>query len=93
MRKDEIKVEIRPFSKPGSPVRAYADVHLGIPEGSIALYGFAIIAKDGRPPFVRFPSKPGTVQGKFFPIVDLQGEIRALICEAILDAYIKHEPN
>lgn len=89
MKKDEIVVEIRFFSKPGSSVRAFADVSLHMPEGSITVNGFSIIAKDGKAPFVGFPSKPGTVQGKFFPVVDLQGEIRNLICEAVIDAYEK----
>jgi len=93
MNKPEINVAIRIFSKPNSLVRAYADVSLGVPGGTIVLVGFAIIRKEGKPPFVGFPSKPGTIQGKYFPVVDLQGEVRELVCKAILDEYAKHSTN
>jgi len=87
MNKDNISVDVRLFTKLGSAVRGYADVSLELPEGTIVLNGFAIIEKDGKAPFVGLPSKPGTIQGKYFPVVDLQGEIHSLICKAILDAY------
>jgi hypothetical protein len=90
MQKPQINVAIRSFSKANSYLRAYADVIVEFDAGSIAINGFAIIEKDGKAPFVGFPSKPGTMKGKFFPIIDLQGEIRSLICTAILDAYGKH---
>jgi hypothetical protein len=93
MNKVEISVEIRLFSKPNSPVKAYADVSLRLAEGMVFLIGFAVVQKDGKPPFVGFPSKPGTIQGKFFPVVDLQGEVRELVCKEILDAYGKRSTN
>jgi DNA-binding cell septation regulator SpoVG len=93
MNKTEISVEIRLFAKPNSPVRAYADVSLEVPGGNIVIIGFAIVRKEGKPLFVGFPSKPGTIQGKYFPVVDLQGDVRELVCKAILDAYAKHIKN
>jgi DNA-binding cell septation regulator SpoVG len=90
MNEIKISVEIRPFTKPNSHVRAYADVTLVFTDGTLAINGFAIIEKDGKAPFIGFPSKAGTIHGKFFPIVDLQGEIRTFVCKAILDAYGKH---
>jgi len=93
MNVNAIKVEIRLFTKIGSPVRAYADVSLEVSEGVIVMIGFAIIEKNGKSPFVGFPSKAGTIRGKFFPVIDLQGDIRDLICKAILDAYGKHGTN
>lgn len=61
------------------------------PGGQITVYGFSIIQKDGKPPFVGFPSKPGNVQGKYFPVFEADGPIRETICQAILDTYRETE--
>lgn len=69
-------------------LKARADVRIEFPEGSsIVLYGVSVIEKDGKPPWVALPSKKGNVPGKYFPVVDAQGEIRKQITEVVLEAY------
>ncbi|MBI3663399.1 MAG: hypothetical protein HY234_10165 [Acidobacteria bacterium] len=80
------KVAIRPTNKPGA-LRAHADVQFEFPNGTITLLGFAVIQKDGMPPWVGLPSKPGNIQGKFFPVIEVEGPIRERILKAILDAF------
>jgi len=84
----DISVEIRLSNKPG-PVNAYADVRLTTSEGALFLKGYAVIRKNGSPPFVGFPSRPGNTPGKFFAVVDAEGDIRKAIVDAILVAFPK----
>jgi hypothetical protein len=86
MDSEILKVDIRPSTRPG-PVRAYADVRMDVPGGEITVYGFSVVQKDGKPPFIGFPSKPGSVQGRYFPVFEAEGEVREAICEAILAAH------
>lgn len=86
MSSNGMEVDIRPATKPGS-VKAYADVQMDVPGGQITIYGFSVIQKDGKPPFVGFPSKPGSVQGKYFPVFQAEGSIRETICKAVLEAF------
>jgi hypothetical protein len=51
--------------------------------------GYAVVQKIGAAPFVGFPSRQGSTPGKYFPIVDADGEIKKEIFEAILTAYRK----
>jgi hypothetical protein len=51
--------------------------------------GYAVIQKDGGSPFIGSPSRPGNMPGKFFPIVEAEGDIRKEIFDAILAAYRK----
>lgn len=81
-----VSVEIRPATKPG-PVKAYADVTLALPDGTIVIRGCAVIQKDEKPPFVGMPSRPGTTPGKFFPIVVMQGPVHALLLKAVLEEF------
>jgi hypothetical protein len=84
-----ITADIRFAKRPGS-LQAHADVHIelvdGSTSGSLVAYGFAIIEKDGKPPWVGFPSRQGNF-GKYFPIVAAEGDIQKRIVEAILEAY------
>jgi hypothetical protein len=48
-----------------------------------------VIRKNGGPPFVGFPSRPGSTPGKFFAVVDAEGDIRKAIVDAILLAFPK----
>ena len=86
MSSNGLRIEIRPTAKLG-PVKAYADVRMELPDGEITIFGFSIIQKDGKPCFVGFPSKPGTIQGKYFPSFEAEGRIREIICKAVLEAY------
>jgi DNA-binding cell septation regulator SpoVG len=86
MNVNGIVVDIRLANRTGS-VQAYADVHIELPGGSMVIYGFAIIEKDGKPPWVGFPSKQGKIPGKYFPIVAADGDIEKRIVQAILEAY------
>jgi DNA-binding cell septation regulator SpoVG len=86
MQIENIEVEIRFSTKPG-PVKAYADVEMRTTNGSLKEHGYAIIQKDQKPPFVGFPSRPGNISGKFFPIIEAEGDIRQAILDQILRAY------
>jgi len=68
-------------------LRAFADVRLELPGGQLTASGFSVIEKDGKPPFVGFPSKQGKIPGKYFPVVEAEGDLRKDICDAILEAY------
>jgi hypothetical protein len=86
----DISVEIRPSNRHGA-LKAYADVQLRTKEGFLQEKGYAVIQKEGSSPFVGPPSRPGNVQGKYFPIVELEGDIRKAVFEAILAAYGKFD--
>ena len=79
-------VDIRSCARPGK-VKAYADVVCESPDGLIKFYGLPVIQVDGKPVFVGFPSKPGNIPGKYFPVVEAEGAVREAICKAVLDAY------
>ncbi len=86
MNSDSISVQIRPTPKAGK-VKAYADVTLRIPDGDIRIYGCAIVQSDGKPPFVGFPSRPGNIPGKYFPVIELDGDVSGSVARAVLEAY------
>ena len=83
-----ISVEIRLSNRPG-PVKAYADIQMQTDGGTLQEKGYAVIQKVGGAPFIGFPSRPGTTPGKFFPVVEAEGDIRKEIVDAILAAYQK----
>jgi DNA-binding cell septation regulator SpoVG len=85
-----ITVEIRPSPRSG-PVKAYADVLFQTTEGTLRERGYAVIQKDGGSPFVGFPSRRGNTPGKFFPVVEAEGDIRTELINAILAAYRKQQ--
>jgi hypothetical protein len=82
----KISVEIRFSAKPG-PVKAYADVEMRTTNGALVERGYAVIQKDNKPPFVGFPSRQGNIPGKFFPIIEAEGDIRKAILDEILCSY------
>jgi DNA-binding cell septation regulator SpoVG len=84
----KIFAEIRLSQRPG-PVKAYADVQIQTTEGILQEKGYAVVQKDNSPPFIGFPSRPGNTPGKFFPIIEAEGDIRKAIVDAILAAYGK----
>ncbi len=86
MSNNAISVQIRPTPKPGK-VKAYADVTLRSPDGEIRIYGCAVVQSDGKPPFVGFPSRPGNIPGKYFPVIELEGAISGSVARAVLDAF------
>lgn len=83
-----ISVEIRTSNKPGF-LKAYADIRIHTGEGVLCEKGYAVIQKDGGSPFVGFPSRAGNTPGKFFPIVEAEGDIRKAIIEAIIAGFQK----
>jgi len=85
-----ISAEIRLSSKPGS-VKAYADLQIETTEGMLHEKGYAVIQKEGGSPFIGFPSRPGNTPGKFFPIIEAEGDIRKAIFDVILTAFQKIE--
>jgi DNA-binding cell septation regulator SpoVG len=80
------------FMSGSGHLKARADVRIDFPEGWLALLGVSVIEKDGQPPWVALPSKKGNTPGKYFPVVDAQGEIRKQIVEVVLDAYRTTKP-
>jgi DNA-binding cell septation regulator SpoVG len=81
-----ISAEIRLATKPG-PLKAYADVRIETAEGVLCEQGYAVIQKDGNSPFVGFPCRQGNTPGKYFAIIEAEGDIRKEIVNAILAAY------
>jgi hypothetical protein len=81
-----ISAEIRFSNRPG-PVKAYADIQILTDNGIFQENGYAVIHKEGGAPFVGFPSRPGNIPGKFFPVVEAEGEIKSKIFDAILTAF------
>lgn len=71
----------------GCAVKAYADVRLDSEAGSVVLHGCSVIDSDGKPPWVGFPQKPGKNANKYFPVIEIEGDLKGLIVKAILDAY------
>jgi DNA-binding cell septation regulator SpoVG len=86
----DISAEIRLSNKPGA-VKAYADIRIQTDGGRLQEKGYAVIQKDGGAPFIGFPSRPGNTPGKFFPIVDAEGDIRSAIIDAIMATYRKSQ--
>jgi len=86
MQITSISAEIRFSNRPG-PVKAYADIQILTENGILQEKGYAVIQREGRPPFVGFPSRPGTIPGKFFPVVEAEGDIKTKIFDAILTAF------
>jgi DNA-binding cell septation regulator SpoVG len=85
-----ISVEIRPASRPG-PVKAYADVTYALPDGTIVIRGCAVVQKDGKPPFVGMPSRPGTSPGKFFRVIEIDGAVYTRLVKAVLEKFTNFE--
>jgi DNA-binding cell septation regulator SpoVG len=85
---NEFVVDIELTDRAGS-VKAFARVTVELAEGSLILYSFKVTQVDGKPPFVGFPSVKGKTDGKYFPIVDAKGEIRAHLTKLVLEAYQK----
>ena len=81
MDEPQITVTIRQSGKKG-PIKAYADVHLIFPDGTLDLIGFAIIEPKGKAAWIGFPQNHG--QSKYFPVVEAKGRIRDAIIKAIL---------
>jgi hypothetical protein len=79
-------VELELVSTPG-PVKARATLRVQLPGGVLVNSGFSVIEKDGKPSWVGWPSKQGKIPGRYFPIVEAEGELRNHINEMILEAY------
>ena len=88
MNSEDISVEIHLTPNSGA-VKARADVRIDFSGSALAIYGSAVIEKDGKPPWVGLPQKQGKIPGKYFPVVEADGEVREQLSKAILDAYRK----
>jgi len=79
-----VTVKIRPNTKAGSKIAAFADAVIELPEGKIELRSFAVFRPNGtsRPSVAPAASKGDK---KFFPHYDVRGELRHLIVAMILD--------
>jgi hypothetical protein len=86
MSTGKILVEIRWPTRPGN-VKAYADLKFALPGGELKILGFSIIEQSGKNPWVGFPAKAGNIPGKFFPVIEADGNLKEEICKAVLDAY------
>lgn len=79
-------VDLKLMDSPGA-VKARATVRIELSGGSLLLHSFSVIEKDGGAPWVGFPQKQGKNPGKYFPIVEADGEVRKKIADTILEAY------
>jgi DNA-binding cell septation regulator SpoVG len=86
MSSDGISVELK-LTEGSGAVKARADVRIELDEGRLVIFGFSIIQKDGKSPWVGFPSKAGKSPGRYFRMFDAEGEIRGTIARAVLEAY------
>ena len=86
MNMNSFRVDIRLNSKSPS-VKAYADLHIEFPGGSFTVFGLSVIEKDGKPAWVAFPSRPGNIPGKYFPVVEADGDVRRQIADLVLEKY------
>jgi hypothetical protein len=86
MKANGIFVELQWINGPGA-VKARADVRIQVDGGSFTVFGFSIIEKDGKAPWIGFPQKQGKIPGKYFPVFEAEGNIRTEIIDAILEAY------
>ena len=79
-------VNVRPLDS-SSAVQAYVDIRLNFDVGTFKVSGLSVIEKDGKPPWVAFPQKPGKNGKKYFPIIEAEGKLKELIINAVLDTY------
>ena len=79
-----IEAEIRTVSMPGK-VKAYADVRLSMPDGTLQINGCSVIHAQGKDPWIGFPSTRGS--SRYFPVVEVDGLLKRRIIEVILEAY------
>ena len=75
MTAEDITIELRLSKKSDSKVKAHADVTVSLGDGgAIAISGFLVIGSD---PFIAPPARKGSQ--KFFHIVQLTGNVKALV--------------
>ena len=86
MNSNIVVVDLQLVSTPGY-VKARAVIRIELPGGVLVISGFSVIEKDGKAPWVGFPSKQGKIPGKYFPIVEAEGQLRNHIIEMILEAH------
>ena len=86
MKTNGIFVELHWINGAGA-VKARADVRIQVDGGAFTIFGFSIIEKGGKAPWIAFPQKQGKIPGKYFPTFEAEGNIRAEIIDAILEAY------
>ena len=84
MSGEQITVELRLFES-GS-LKAFADATFPSELGEITVRGFRVIAKDGKPPWVAFPSSSYRKNGEFVdrPLLEVGRALKRQIAEAIL---------
>ncbi len=92
MSQNDFSALITPARKSGA-VKAYADVRIETLDGALVLRGFSVVQKPGQSPWVGLPQKPGTTPGKYFPMLEIEGDLRPMITKVILDAYNKTTPK
>ncbi len=86
MKVEDVSVDLKFFNKPGSSLRAFADITLPLNgDGFVKLCGFSIIQSDTEPPRIAPPSRKGGE--RYFDTVMLIGKVRGVVQEAILNEY------
>jgi DNA-binding cell septation regulator SpoVG len=86
MKPEDISVDLKMFEKPGSKLKAFADVTLPFEgDGFVKLCGFSIIQADAEQPRIAPPARKGGE--RYFDTVMLIGKVRAVVQDAILDEY------
>jgi hypothetical protein len=71
------------------PLRALADVRIHLPDGELTIRRCAVFQRDGQPPWASLPRIAFEKNGKrqFVPLIDLSGELKKRVLEAVLDEY------
>jgi hypothetical protein len=86
-----ITVDLRspgPGVNPAVAGFATVTIPLG-PHGAIVISGFSVLSANGHPPHVVPPARKGN--SRYFDIVTLSGDIRRLIEQAVLAAFIRQK--
>jgi hypothetical protein len=86
MNRKDIVVKIVRAANPGV-LKAIADLILIFPNGQLIVKGFFVFEQPGKPAWVGFPQKSGKTPGKYFPVIEADGELHGEIAAAVLDAY------
>jgi hypothetical protein len=86
MKAEDVSVDLKFFEKPGSKLKAFADVTLPIgADGFVKLCGFSIMQADTEQPRIAPPARRSGE--RYYDNVMLIGKVRAIVQEAILDEY------
>jgi len=90
MKPDSIAVDLRVSTKSDSKIKAFADVTIPLgDDGTVTVFGCSVLERNGRPARVMLPARKGNQT--WFDVVELTGQIRGFVEEAVLREYERHK--